>query len=197
VAGLRKEEKMIGAFFAVVIVGIVVVIAFVPFGTAPHFAFPGVQNVNSAAGTSYNSQKMNTSTSQGSLTPVSGMVKAESMNYTSGSNFIRITIILYNTSSDAQTVYDTVNSSMGELHGFVPTSHYVYSAYKGYRFAFLIFPHNSTLSGISSLLGFSIAICLLGHYVYVISSDFGGMNNAKLTALVDLQTNTMTSGTLI
>ena len=89
------------------------------------------------------------------------------------------------------------SNSIGELHSFLPTSHYVYSAYKNYRYAFIILPHNSTLSGFSSVLGYSFAVSILGHYVYIIFSDFGGMNTARLSNLVDLQTNTMTSGPLI
>ncbi|MBX8633064.1 MAG: hypothetical protein KHF84_00945 [Thermoplasmata archaeon] len=194
---MKKEEKMVAGFFAVVIVAIAVVLAFIPFGTAPHFAFPSVQSVNSAAGTSYSSQKLNTTVLSGSITPSLSVVRAESTNYTSGSNYIRITIVLYNTSSEAQTAYDSINSSIGELHSFLPTSHYVYSAYKSYRYAFIILPHNSTISGFSSVLGFSFAVSHLGHYVYIVFSDFGGMNTAKLSNLVDLQTNTMTSGPLI
>ncbi len=191
---MNRHLKFISVSIAAVVIALIVVIAALSLNAAPHFAFPSYQQVNSASGSSYSGEKYMNS-SGGSATG-GGIVKVEAMNYSSGNTFLDIGIALYNTSNDAVSAYVSVNSSIARIVILVPGAVSAHAEFKGYSYAYVIMPHNVTLSGITLQLGGSLAVCRLSNYVVFMYSNFAGLNAAKMTNLIELQINVMTGGPL-
>ena len=198
---MDKKVKFIVGVITAAIVAIIIVLAVVPLNVGPHFAFPSYQQVNNSAGTTFTGQKYNSSTgnnlSSGSGATANGAVRAESMNYSAGRTFLELGAVLYKTAADAAGAYSSVNNSIGTIAGYVPNASKASARFDGYLYSFVILPHNLTLFGTTVRLGFSIAVCELGNYMFVIYSNFGGMNSLRMTNLIELEIHTMTTGSLL
>ncbi|MBX8635681.1 MAG: hypothetical protein KIS30_07805 [Thermoplasmata archaeon] len=193
---MNRPLKFISASIAAVIVAIIVVVAVLSMNSAPHFAFPSYQQVNGASGSSYTAQKYsNSSYSNGSVG--NGAVKIETMNYTSAKPFLEVGIVQYKTAGDAANNYISMNNSIAKIAASLPNMTTAHATYRGYAYAYVIMPHNITVYGTTLHLGISIAVCHLDNFIFVMYSNFAGMNAGRMTGLIDLQINVMTGGSLI
>lgn len=192
---MSRNLKFISICVGAAIVAIIVVVAALSLNASPHFAFPSYQQVNSASGSSFTGQKSGNAYSNGSA-PGTGVVKVETMNYTSGRTFLELGIILYKSSSDAVSGYTSVNTSIARIVVSLPNTTAAHSQFRGYAYAYVITPHNVTIFGVTVHFGFSFAVCRLGTYVFVIYTNFSGMSAGRMTGLIDLQINTMTGTAL-